>query len=257
MSSIINSFLYSDQRTHVAPIYRPGLDYWQSLKKSYETELAEGTLTPEREQTYKTLLSTQGINYSSTHEDEDGISLKIAEDTWEHHPQSVDLLLDPSLRSYERDAQWTLDSMMHQRITQMQDIFVDFKNQLRVSLPDLADKNFGFTINEHGNLEVTSPAGALTEVEINQLNGWLNDQDDLKELTFEHAKLLIHKYTRVPDLAKYDGMVTIKNIYKFIDYGMLLQNGGTSPAKGFSWIEQLQVQAEKILERKGIANNPI
>lgn len=243
-------------KTYLSPTFYPGLNYWQSVRQDYETDLKEETITPEREKTYKSLLSMEGIEYTTVREPNNKIGLSISNDELEKIPPQLESRLCQSLGKYEDSANWNLNWMMNLRIEHMQEIFTDFKDQLRICLPDLADKNFGFTINEHGLLEVTSPEGALTDKETNQLNGWLNDLDDLKELTFEHAKLVIHSLNHVPELTRYEGLVTLKNIYAFIDYGLLLQNGGTSPARGFSWVEQLQVKAEKILEQQQAENKP-
>ncbi|OCR26717.1 hypothetical protein AFK24_02215 [Pseudomonas syringae] len=254
MSSTITPSPQTQQHAFVAPRYRPGVDYWQAIKQDYQSQLTEGALTPEREQTYKSMLATQGFEYTTERNSYNRLLLNFSDESIENiRPELVTNLIN-SLASYEEDAISTLNWMMNLRMEQMQDMFTGFKDQLRICLPDLADKNFGFTVNEHGILEVTSPEGALTDKEINQLNGWLNDLDDFKELTFEHAKLVVHSLKHVPELTKYDGIVTLKNIYKFVDYGLLLQNGGTSPARGFSWVEQLQVQAEKVLEQRQAEN---
>ncbi|EPJ89766.1 hypothetical protein CFII64_01566 [Pseudomonas sp. CFII64] len=250
MSSTITPSPHAQQHAFIAPRYRPGLDYWQSIKQDYQTGLAEGTITPEREEVYKSLLSTEGFKYTTVRAPYNKIGLQASLEAVENLPPEISEKLATSLGHYEDDAVYTLNWMMNLRMEQMQEIFTGFKDQLRICLPDLADKNFGFTVNEYGILEVTSPKGALSDKEINQLNGWLNDLDDFKELTFEHAKLVVHSLKHVPELTKYDGIVTLKNIYKFVDYGLLLQNGGTSPARGFSWVEQLQVQGEKILEQQ-------
>jgi len=254
MSSTIAPFANPQQHAFIAPRYRPGLDYWQSIKQDYQTGLTEGTITPEREEVYKSLLSTEGFKYTTVRAPYNKIGLHASLEDIENLPPEISDKLATSLSHYEDDAVYTLNWMMGLRMEQMQDIFTAFKDQLHVCLPDLTDKNFGFTVNEHGILEVTSPEGALTEKEINQLNGWLNDLDDFKELTFEHAKLVVHSLKHVPELTKYDSIITLKNIYKFVDYGLLLQNGGTSPARGFSWVEQLQVQGEKILEQQQAEN---
>jgi hypothetical protein len=133
-------------------------------------------------------------------------------------------------------AQLTLDDMQLE--------FDEFKDQLRVSLPELTGKNFGFTINEQGNLEITSPDGALTDREKMQLNAWINDRDRLKELTFDHAKLVTYILKHDTRLGIDDSLVTLKNIHEFIDYGVLLQSRATRPGNSHSWIEQLQRTVE-------------
>lgn len=122
-------------------------------------------------------------------------------------------------------------------------------------------------INELGNLEATSTE-ELSDHEKQQLNGWLNGFDDLKEMTLGHADYIIalckidtgmrsknggslHKTQA--DLTQYAEIVTLKNIGKFVDYGLLLQNPGSKPGSGYDWREQLEANGDKILKEMAAA----
>lgn len=160
-----------------------------------------------------------------------------------------------------------LEGLAEIRLQQIQDKFGEFKNQLAISHPELATKRFGFVINELGNLEATSTE-ELSDQEKQQLNGWLNGFDDLKEMTLGHAEYLVtlckidtgmrpknggcvHK--TLSDLTQYAEIVTMKNIGKFIDYGLLLHNPGSKPGSGYDWREQLEANGDKMLEEMAAA----
>lgn len=171
------------------------------------------------------------------------------------------------MRDYDQHEIWCLESQAQIKLQQIQNKFGDFKDQLAISHPELATKRFGFVINELGNLEVTSTE-ELNDQEKQQLNGWLNGFDDLKEMTLGHADYIIALckvdtgmrrkngggvHQTQSDLTKYAEIVTLKNIGKFVDYGLLLHNPGSKPGSGYDWREQLEANGDKLLKEMAVA----
>ncbi|WP_426111180.1 hypothetical protein [Pseudomonas sp. DSP3-2-2] len=223
-----------------------GMTYWQSVTARYEELVAAGEMTERLQVSYDSRMATEGIVYTLDDKNQfhivsgeeklakgRAIAREYGLEVWESNIYGELSTYDFSiLRALHYEAQYRLEDMQVE--------FDEFKEQIRISLPELADKNFGFTINEHCSLEITSPDGALTDREKMQLDAWINDRDRLKELTFDHAKLVTYILKHDPRLRREESLVTLENISKFIDYGVLLQTYATRPGNGNSWIEQLQ-----------------
>ena len=248
--SVMNIYLQSlppDGRPlGLGHVVRPGLNYWQALTIRYEELVAAGKMDDKFQAMYDTRMAIEGIVYridESNHVDIKSGEEKLVESYWVARERGLEWYEDNALselRSYDVDLLMHLNFRAQLKLEDMQLEFDEFKQQLAVSLPELVGKNFGFTVNEHGSLEITSPDGVLTEREIEQLNAWINDRDRLKELTFDHAKLVTYILKHDPRLGVDDSLVTLANIHQFINYGVLLQTGAIRPGNGNSWIEQLQ-----------------
>jgi hypothetical protein len=223
-----------------------GMSYWESMTARYEELVAAGDMTDRLQVIYDSRMATEGIVY--TLDDQNRFHIVSGQEKlW----KACDIAKEYGLENWESDIYGELSTydfsilralhyQAQYRLEDMQLEFDEFKEQIRISLPELAGKNFGFTINERGSLEITSPDGALTDREKRQLDAWINDRDRLKELTFDHAKLVTYILKHDPRLQSEASMVTLENINKFIDYGVLLQSYAFRPGNGNSWIEQLQ-----------------
>ncbi|WP_341523087.1 hypothetical protein AABC73_07715 [Pseudomonas sp. G.S.17] len=243
-----------------------GMTYWQSMTARYEELVAAGDMTERLQVIYDSRMATEGIVY--TLDDKNKFRIVSGEEKlWKGCAIARDYGLEDwesniygELSTYDFSILRALHYQALYRLEDMQLEFDEFKEQIRVSLPDLAGKNFGFTINEHGSLEITSPDGALTDREKKQLEAWINDRDRLKELTFDHAKLVTYILKHDPRLGVEDSMVTLGNISKFIDYGVLLQSCAIRPGNENSWMEQLQRNVREMTREqeadRASENNP-
>jgi hypothetical protein len=115
----------------------------------------------------------------------------------------------------------------------------------------LADKAFGYTVAEDGQLQVTAPPNMLTAWEQDTLNTLLNQRKDLQSLSFNHAKAVIELVQL--DKKQFEGKVTLDltNFHKMIDYGLLLNKGALDLRSTDSWLDQLYKKAkEEPIEKK-------
>jgi len=231
--------------------------YWESLREDYARKADEGKLSDTERIECERILATEGM-----------VSLRTNEQgqlTYETTLNDKDLASDVAQAIIKHDQQviWCLESQAQTRLKQIQDKFGEFKDQLAVSHPGLAAKKFGFVINELGNLEATSTEEKLSDQEKQQLNGWLNGFDDLKEMILGHADYIVtlckidtgmRQKNGVgllkthSDLTQYSEIFTLKDIGKFIDYGLLLHNPGSKPGTGYCWREQLEANGDKMLK---------
>gem|GEM_PF-2162235 len=235
--------------------------YWESLRGRQKLYADAGSLSETDRAEYERKLATEGmVSYQI---DKEGRF--TYESTLDDKVLALGIALD--MRDYDQRGIWCLESQAQIKLQQIQDKFGDFKDQLAISNPELATKRFGFAINELGNLEATSTE-ELNDQEREQLNGWLNGFDDLKEMTLGHADYIValckvdngmrpkngggvHKTHS--DLTQYAEFITLKNIGKFIDYGLLLHNPNSKPGSGYCWREQLEANGDKILEEMAAA----
>lgn len=232
-------------------------NYWQAVRATYEREKVAGRLSEADRVACEQILTTEDqVSYGVT-EGGSVFAVSSLKDT------DLAQRVAWGLSEYDEGATWALESQLQIKTKMIQVKFDGFKEQLRVSYPELADKQFGFVLNELGNLEATSTE-ELTDREKNLLNGWLNDVDSLKEWAVDHAKRVIALckmdtgirqcddgvFRKQTDMTQYDGMINLENIHKFIDFGRLLQNPNSKAGQGHSWVEQLIVNAEKIREQE-------
>lgn len=73
--------------------------------------------------------------------------------------------------------------------------FADFKGVLQKSHPDLAGKDFGFTLDQNGKLKVLDSSGSLSDEEITRLSALLNAAQSLKQASsqFREASITLVK----------------------------------------------------------------
>jgi hypothetical protein len=110
------------------------------------------------------------------------------------------------------------------RVKQIQPIYQDFMLELRTNSPSLAQKDWGFSVDENDKLVVS---GDITEDERIYLEDKLNENEDLVRLAKEVPDILIKgmEYDRGNDgkgqyWGKYD--VTVENFKDIIDVKELL-----------------------------------
>lgn len=149
---------------------------------------------------------------------------------------------------------WSNDLRAADTLKDIEGIYSDFKKDLQSKWPGLADKVFGFTVAENGQLQVTSPPNGLDDFDKKILNTLLNETKDLQSLTLKHAKAVMELVQL--DKEQFAGklIVDLTNFHKIIDYGLLLNKGALQLEKTDSWLKQLHTYAEmtKVGEKQGL-----
>ncbi|MBV6824927.1 hypothetical protein [Pseudomonas sp. PD9R] len=140
---------------------------------------------------------------------------------------------------------WVKENRAADTLRTMEGIYSDFKKDLSSKWSGLADKAFGFTVAEDGQLQVTAPPNTLTAWEKETLNTLLNESKDLQSLTLKHANAVIDLVQL--DTQQFGGKakVDLSNFHKLIDYGLLLNKGALELGETDSWLDQLHKNAEK------------
>ncbi|GHB55562.1 hypothetical protein GCM10008107_00330 [Psychrosphaera saromensis] len=120
------------------------------------------------------------------------------------------------------------------RVKQIQPIYQDFMLELRTNSPTLAQKDWGFSVDENDKLVVS---GDITEDERIYLEEKLNENEDLVRLAKDIPDILIKgmEYDRGNDgkgqyYGKYD--VTVENFKDIIDVKELLDASATYISTG-------------------------
>jgi len=122
-----------------------------------------------------------------------------------------------------------------------------FRKQLVSLNPDLAYKNWGFTLNHDTSLKVTDPQNTLTAEERSWLFVALNNATELKASTHRHAKAAMALVEH--DAEEFGGKykLDLSNFHKTIDYGQLLTSKNNLMKE---WINQVHASAEKSAPEK-------
>lgn len=124
----------------------------------------------------------------------------------------------------------------------MERSYTAFRKQLVSLNPELAKKNFGFTLDKNTALKVTDPQMTLTDQEKNWLTIAFNDSNVLKDNVHRHAKAamaLVDHYTEQFG-NRYN--LSLDNFHKTIDYAKLF-DGKNNLVQ--NWINQVHAEAEK------------
>lgn len=118
-----------------------------------------------------------------------------------------------------------------------------FRKELQETHPDIARKNFGFTLNESASIKIIDYYNSLTENDTSVLTHAINGFREFKEQLQHHAKTIMtlvdHDHETFGGRYKLD----ISNFQDVIDYGKIMN---TSVQKMQNeWINQVQNNAEK------------
>ncbi|PYD17969.1 MULTISPECIES: hypothetical protein [Pseudomonas syringae group] len=121
--------------------------------------------------------------------------------------------------------------------------FDSFRKQLQETHPDIARKNFGFTLTESASIKIIDYDNSLTENDTSVLTHAINGFREFKEQLQHHAKTIMtlvdHDHETFGGRYKLD----ISNFQDVIDYGKIMN---TSVQKmQDEWIQQVQSNAEK------------
>jgi hypothetical protein len=178
--------------------------------------------------------------------------LEAVEDFIEKSPLGAGYVgLYTRIDSFRFTILWAKECRAADALKTIDGIYTDFKANLHSLWPKLADKAFGYTVAEDGQLQVTAPPNMLTAWEQDTLNTLLNQRKDLQSLSFNHAKAVIELVQL--DKKQFEGKVTLDltNFHRLIDYGLLLNKGALDLRSTDSWLDQLYKKAkEEPIEKK-------
>lgn len=119
----------------------------------------------------------------------------------------------------------------------------DIRNKLRDSHPELAEKKFGFTLDESANLTILDYNNILSNQERDFLRNLLNNHATLKGLAQRHAKVMMTLLDHDTDTFGRRYNLTLDNFRHTIDYAKILEQGSEKMHQ--EWIRQVQNNAEK------------
>ncbi|TDV55879.1 hypothetical protein EC919_103426 [Pseudomonas graminis] len=118
--------------------------------------------------------------------------------------------------------------------------YTSFKNEIYNSRPELAAKDFSFSLDATGNIRIIDTHGTLS----NEEKTWLIERIDhrgLKDHLTDHLKTseLLAKYEKTGFSAGYK--LENMDLARIIDYGKLLESDDMEQ----TWKNQISVRAEK------------
>ncbi|MCL1051676.1 hypothetical protein L2755_18865 [Shewanella abyssi] len=113
-----------------------------------------------------------------------------------YHPnKNMEVWAVPKETLKERDAREHEIGKLFKRgiraVSSMRSSFDELLNNVQISNPALADKDWGFTVAEDGGLLVLDPALELTKNETTYLTNLLNSNDELVQLSNKLSESLI------------------------------------------------------------------
>lgn len=164
----------------------------------------------------------------------------------EHRP-NINANLDTSeMRLLRYKNAFETDAVREQRISErntmrpklaglqdeMKPLYEDFKQQVASVFPDLADKEYGISVDEKGELIILNNKNSLNEPQQDILNGLLNrfnGSNALKQLANEHVEATVNwvELDRKPDATSYRiGMFDVnkENYHEVIDLVPMLKD---------------------------------
>ena len=115
----------------------------------------------------------------------------------------------------------------------MKPLYDNFKQQVSIAFPDLADKRYGITVDEEGELAIIK--GSLNESQQGILNVFINsfsNASEFKKLANEHVEATVNlvEFDRKPDqtsawIGRFN--VSKENYHEVIDLDAMFKDDGT------------------------------
>jgi hypothetical protein len=129
----------------------------------------------------------------------------------------------------------------------MQGAWKDFRQSLTHIVPDLAGKDFGFTVDKNGSLMVTENSDRLDPSQKEQLSRLMNQSSSLKNSADRYAQKLI-EYTAAGgsfDYGRYH--LDMENFNKSIDIGLMIDHYKSAENGSFkyTWEGQMAAKGER------------
>lgn len=120
--------------------------------------------------------------------------------------------------------------------------YSQFRDHLTQVDPDIAKKNFGFTLGPDANLKVLNYANTLTEVEKSTVEDLINNFQDLKLAIQHQARDIMILADHDHETFGSARNVTLENFHSIIDYHKILSCGRDGMQA--EWIRQVSNHAE-------------
>lgn len=118
-----------------------------------------------------------------------------------------------------------------------------FRTELGVWRPELAKKDFGYTLDHDGNIKIIDYDNQLSDQDIEWLTDSFNEMGNFREGLRGHAKMLMTIVDHDTDRMKGHFKLDLINFQGVIDYAKsAVQNGNLSDW----WIRQVQEKSEKL-----------
>ncbi|MBA1232120.1 hypothetical protein G7013_20955 [Pseudomonas viridiflava] len=126
----------------------------------------------------------------------------------------------------------------------MQISYDAYRKELLTTHPEVANKKFGFTLDENAALKIIDYDNSLNEADKAVLTASINNFQDLKSMVQANAKMLMTLVDHDHETfgSRYD--LNIGNFQSIIDYDKVLTAGAKNMEN--EWVRQVQSHAEKI-----------
>ncbi|KPB88362.1 hypothetical protein ALQ72_02275 [Pseudomonas syringae pv. maculicola] len=109
--------------------------------------------------------------------------------------------------------------------------------------PDLAGKNFSYTVGDDAELKIIDLDDKLGTNEIKYLSDAINQKTQLKDAALTHAKILMTLADHDTDTFKGTYKLDLLNFKNIIDLGKIALSKKDDPSE--IWINQIKEKAEK------------
>ena len=134
--------------------------------------------------------------------------------------------------------------------------WTDFRQSLTQTAPDLAGKDFGFTVDKNGGLMATDAGDTLDAGSKNRLSQLMNESSGLKDSANRYAQLAIDS-TNAWGITKSNiynvRHLDMENFHKTIDLGLMIQKEKSrepGALSKYTWEGQLIAKGELSTEYK-------
>ncbi|SHN18648.1 hypothetical protein SAMN05216593_11211 [Pseudomonas asturiensis] len=126
----------------------------------------------------------------------------------------------------------------------MQITYDAYRKELIDTHPDIANKKFGFTLDESASLKIIGYDNSLTETDRAVLTESINNFQELKSMVQANAKMLMTLVDHDHETFGNRYNLNIENFHSIIDYDKILNTGINLMQS--EWVRQVQSNAEKI-----------
>ncbi|KAA8696631.1 Uncharacterized protein ALO80_00706 [Pseudomonas caricapapayae] len=118
-----------------------------------------------------------------------------------------------------------------------------FRAELVDVRPDLAEKNFSYTIGDDAELKIIDLDDKLGTNEIKYLSDAINQKNQFKDAAVRHAKILMTLADHDTETFKGTYKLDLLNFQNIIDLGKIALSKKDDPSE--IWINQIKEKAEK------------
>nr|WP_050586977.1 hypothetical protein [Pseudomonas asturiensis] len=153
--------------------------------------------------------------------------------------------VDPLITNREEYVAYTkVFSAMEQDL--MRITYDAYRKELIDTHPDIANKKFGFTLDESASLKIIDYDNSLTETDRAVLTESINNFQELKSMVQANANMLMVLVLVDHDHETFGNRynLNIENFHSIIDYDKILNTGINLMQS--EWVRQVQSNAEKI-----------